>query len=190
MRRALHHRAGDGDRVEVSLERGHRSGSMCGPVDDRRVELDLAEHVRLPTAAHARIGRVGLDDLRARFDGVESRAATREDPHARRQRGSAITARDDDPACACHLAAGHPANEAKADVRKVIAREETRRRVGSASENPAAVLPAVRPLAQIAVPLERALFVRGFLPFALVGKPVDAARPDGEPAAVRDRVRP
>jgi len=64
------------------------------------------------------------------------------------------------------------------------------RRVAGASKNPAAVLPAVRPLPEIAVPLERALLARGFLPLALVGQPVDAARPDGEPAAVRDRIGP
>src|SRR5204863_8502011 len=78
VRRALHHRPSDGDRMEITLERGHRYAAMGCSVDDRGVELDLAEHVRLPAAADARIGDIGLDDLRARFDRVESRATARE----------------------------------------------------------------------------------------------------------------
>ena len=73
--------------MEITLECGHRPAAMGCSVDDRGVELDLAEHVRLPAAADARIGGIGLDDLRARFDRVESRATARENAHAGRKRG-------------------------------------------------------------------------------------------------------
>ena len=88
--------------MEVALERGHGAGAMCRAIDDRRVELDLAEHVRLPAAADARIGDIGLDDLRARFDRVESRATARENTHAGRKRGRAVAARHDDSRHARH----------------------------------------------------------------------------------------
>ena len=88
--------------MEITLECGHRSAAMGCSVDDGRVELDFAEHVRLPAAADARIGGICLDDLRARFDRVESRATARENAHAGRKRGRAVAARHDDSRHARH----------------------------------------------------------------------------------------
>src|SRR5256885_645240 len=82
VRGALHHRARDGDRMEVTLECCDRAGAMTGAVHDRRVELDLAEDVRFAASADARIGGVRLDDFGARFDRVERRTAAHQDSHA------------------------------------------------------------------------------------------------------------
>ena len=68
---ALHNRARDRDRMEISRERGNCANAVAGPIDDRGVELDLAEHIGLPATADARVRRVGLDDLRARLDRVK-----------------------------------------------------------------------------------------------------------------------
>src|SRR5205814_4546777 len=118
------------------------------------------------------------------------RCAGREDAHACRARGRAVAASDNDSRRARHLAAGHPADDPKADLREVLAGEETRGRICARPEYATAVLPAVRPLAQRAQLTERAGHARGLLPLALVGKAIDAAGSDREPAAVRDRVRP
>jgi hypothetical protein len=108
VRQAFHHRAGDGDRMEVAGQRSHRADAVRRSVDDRCVELDDAEHVGLPAAANARIGGVGLDHARARLDRIERAAALPQHRDAGRQPGRAVPARDHDRCDRFHLpAAAH-----------------------------------------------------------------------------------
>src|SRR5438067_434877 len=89
VRQSLHHRAGHRDRMQEAGERGDGAGRVRGAVDDRRVELDDAENVRQAAVADGVIRRIGLDDPRARFDGIERAAASGEDADARGERAPA-----------------------------------------------------------------------------------------------------
>ena len=95
MRRALHHGARDGDRVQVPHERRDRPDAMRRPVDDRGVQLDDAQDVRLAAAADARVRRIRLDDACAGLDGVERVAPAAEEAHPDGERARSIAARDD-----------------------------------------------------------------------------------------------
>ena len=82
--------------MQVPSECRDRAGPMRRAVHDRGVELDNAENVRPPPAADARVGGVGLDELRARLDRVERGAASRQDADTGGQRRRAVSAGDHD----------------------------------------------------------------------------------------------
>ena len=71
MRQALHHRAGDGDRMEEALEGADRAGAQRRPVHDRGVELDLADEIGPAAAPHRADRLVALDEADAGFDRLE-----------------------------------------------------------------------------------------------------------------------
>jgi hypothetical protein len=89
--------------VEVAGERSNCADAVGRSVDDRRVELDDAKHVRLPPAANARIGGVGLDHARARLYRIERAAAFAKHSDAGSQPRSAVAARDHDRRGLLHL---------------------------------------------------------------------------------------
>ena len=74
VREPFQHRARDGDRMQVALERAHRSGAPRVAVHDRRVELDLTNDVRPAAAPHGTYALIGFDEANPRLDGVRWRA--------------------------------------------------------------------------------------------------------------------
>ena len=74
----VHHAACDRDGVAVAPQCADGASAQAGAIHDRGIEFDLAEQVGVAAIADRMISGIVLDQARGSFDGIERRAARRE----------------------------------------------------------------------------------------------------------------